>query len=81
MVLSDGGLAIVAGSGTTASTISTVFFSLLRNPEMYKRLREEVDKFYPPGEDALDTKWHIEMPYLEAVMYVIISSRGLFRKS
>lgn len=38
------------------------------NPESYKRLQEEVDKFYPQGEDALNTQHHVNMPYLEAVM-------------
>ena len=68
MVISDGALAIVAGSDTTASVLSNLFWLLLRHPQYYKRLQEEVDKFYPPGENALDPKHHPNMPYLESVM-------------
>lgn len=40
----------------------------MRNPDYYQLLRDEVDKFYPPGEDASDPKHHNQMPILEAVM-------------
>ena len=68
VILSDGVLALVAGSDTTASVLSNIFWSLVRHPSMYKRLQEEVDKYYPPGEDALNPKHHSNMPYLESVM-------------
>lgn len=43
-------------------------YFLMRNPEYYKRLQEEVDKYYPPGEDALDPQHHGKMVVLDAVM-------------
>ncbi|OCH87257.1 high nitrogen upregulated cytochrome P450 monooxygenase 2 [Obba rivulosa] len=67
-VIRDGSLAVVAGSDTTASVLSNMFFFLLRDPETYARLQAEVDKFYPPGENALDTKHHQDMPILHATI-------------
>ena len=67
-VLSDGLLAIGAGADTTASVLSNTFWLLLQNPQYYKRLQEEVDKYYPPGEDSLNPVHHTQMPYLDAVM-------------
>lgn len=67
-VTSDGNLAIIAGSDTTASVLSNLFYFLLRDPEAYKRLQEEVDQYYPPGEDATSTQHHPKMVFLEAVM-------------
>ncbi len=70
MVISDGVLAFVAGSDTTASVLSNIFWCLLRHPDVYKRLQAEVDAFYPPGENSLDAKHIKDMYYLEAVMWV-----------
>lgn len=70
VVISDGVLATVAGSDTTATALSNTFWCLIRHPAAYRRLQAEVDKYYPHGEDALDPKHHPEMPYLEGVMYV-----------
>lgn len=69
-VASDGVLAIVAGSDTTATTLSSLFYFLLSNPQTYRRLQAEVDKFLPPGEDPLSTAHHSQMSYLDAVMQV-----------
>ncbi|OJA16411.1 hypothetical protein AZE42_05499 [Rhizopogon vesiculosus] len=69
-VASDGVLAIVAGSDTTATTLSCLFWFLLSNPQTYRRLQAEVDRFFPPGEDLLSTVHHPHMSYLDAVMQV-----------
>ncbi|THG99327.1 hypothetical protein EW026_g3001 [Hermanssonia centrifuga] len=68
LVISDGALAVVAGSDTTASVLSNIFWCLLSHPEVYKRLQQEVDQYYPQQEDALDTTHHTKMFYLEAVI-------------
>lgn len=68
-VLSDGLLAIVAGSDTTSTVLSGVFYYLLSNPACYKRLQVEVDKTFPPGEgNPFDSAKLADMPYLNAVM-------------
>ncbi|EMD32294.1 hypothetical protein CERSUDRAFT_77592 [Gelatoporia subvermispora B] len=67
-VISDGALAVIAGSDTTANVITHVFYYLLCNPTEYMRLQAEVDKFYPPGENSLDTEYHSDMPFMNAVI-------------
>ena len=67
----SGELAIVAGSDTTSTTLSGVFFYLLTHPRCYARLREEVDEAFPPGEgEPFDGARLAEMKYLNAVMCV-----------
>ncbi|KAI0345507.1 cytochrome P450 [Trametopsis cervina] len=67
-VLADGILAVIAGSDTTATTLANMFVCLLSHPEMYKRLQAEVDRYYPPGEDALNPQYHAHMTYLDAII-------------
>lgn len=40
----------------------------MRHPQAYKRLQEEVDKFYPSGECALNCGFHPQMGFLDAVI-------------
>ena len=68
---SDGILAVIAGFDTTSVVLSTLFYCLLCNPDIYERLQREVDHYYPPETSALDTKYYPEMSYLDAVMRVI----------
>lgn len=44
----------------------------MTNPTAYRRLQNEVDKYFPEGDNAMDTSRHTHMPYLNAVMYVDI---------
>ena len=67
-LVDDGVLAIIAGADTTSTALTSLMYCILTHLEVYARLQEEVDKFYPQGEDALDTKHHRNMPYLSAVM-------------
>ncbi|KIP08940.1 hypothetical protein PHLGIDRAFT_68457 [Phlebiopsis gigantea 11061_1 CR5-6] len=68
VVISDGVTALVAGSDTTSTVLSSTFYLLLRHPEVYSRLQAEVDKFYPPGEDSLNPVHLPDMDYLSAVI-------------
>ena len=50
-----------------------VFFSILADPDIYTRLREEVDRYFPLeelGNPILDSAKLADMPYLNAVMCV-----------
>ncbi len=69
-LVDDGILAIVGGADTVSGALTSVIFCLLTHPETYDKLQVEVDKYYPPGEDVFSTRWHRDMKYLEAVMYV-----------
>ena len=64
----DGVLAIIAGADTSSTALTSIVYCLLKHPDVYARLKAEMDKFYPAGADALDTKHHRDMPYLTAVM-------------
>ncbi|KAL4246847.1 Cytochrome P450 superfamily protein [Abortiporus biennis] len=68
LLIAEGALATIAGSDTTSSVLSNIFYFLMRNPLMYKRLQEEVDKFYPSGSDPADGVHYKEMVYLDAVI-------------
>ncbi|KAL0564287.1 hypothetical protein V5O48_017762 [Marasmius crinis-equi] len=69
VVASDSVLAIVAGSDTTSTAMTNLFWCLLAHPETYKRLREEIDREYPAGTDPLlDTSRHANMKYLAACL-------------
>ena len=67
-LIDDGVLAIIAGADTTSSALTSLVYCLLTRADVYARLQAEVDKFYPAGEDALSTRHHREMVYLNAVM-------------
>ena len=64
-------LALVAGSDTTSSTISHLFYFLLLHPECMARLRSEVDSATQNGRNLFDFRRHAELPYLNACMYAI----------
>ncbi|KAI9069564.1 cytochrome P450 [Trametes sanguinea] len=66
--VSNGTLAMIAGSDTTSIALSNLFYFVLSDPDVYARLRAEVDRFFPPGEDPLETKQHATMPFLNAVI-------------
>ncbi|TCD68353.1 hypothetical protein EIP91_010991 [Steccherinum ochraceum] len=68
LVAAEGSMVILAGSDTTAATLSSIMFYLIQDPHSYKKLQNEVDTFYPPGDSALDCKYHSQMPFLEAVI-------------
>ncbi|KAI0641322.1 high nitrogen upregulated cytochrome P450 monooxygenase 2 [Trametes meyenii] len=67
-LIDDGVVAIVAGADTTSSALTSIFFSLVTHSDAYRRLEEEIDRFYPPGHDPCDTRYHREMHYLTAVI-------------
>jgi len=65
IALSDAALVIVGGSDTTATVLSSLFFYLLQDPKKFEKLRAEIDRFCPRGEQ-ITVKHFGEMGYLEA---------------
>ncbi|KAF7360805.1 Cytochrome P450 [Mycena venus] len=45
----DGSLAITAGSDSTSSIMSFIFYFLTSNPDKFNRLRKELDEAFPTG--------------------------------
>ncbi|KAH8108260.1 high nitrogen upregulated cytochrome P450 monooxygenase 2 [Phellopilus nigrolimitatus] len=68
-IISNGALAVVAGSDTTSSTLGGIFYYLLTHQSDYMRLQKEVDSVFPPGEgDPFDSAKLNEMEFLNAVI-------------
>ena len=67
-LLDDGMLALVAGTDTTAGTLTSLFFCLATHPGAYTALKNEIDRFFPVGEDVLLCADYREMRYLNAAM-------------
>jgi cytochrome P450 len=63
----DARLVIVAGSDTTASTLTWVFYELVKNPELFKRLQKAIDEAVGDKEllDCDDLK---DIPLLDGVI-------------
>lgn len=71
-VVSDGVLAMIAGSDTTSTVLSGLFCFMIASPECYKTLQKEIDTAFPIGEgDPFDAARLSELPYLNAVMWVL----------
>ncbi|KAF8896562.1 cytochrome P450 [Infundibulicybe gibba] len=64
-VISDGGLAIIAGADTTSSVLSNLFYFLLSNPVAYQRLQTEIDSL---GDEVMDYSKQAHLPYLNGVI-------------
>ena len=80
-LIDDGVLAVVAGSDTTSIVMISIFFCIAANLECYSTLQEEIDKYYPLGEDPCTTEHHRNMRYLDAVMCVYFPCCGPIRCS
>ncbi|TCD68033.1 hypothetical protein EIP91_011644 [Steccherinum ochraceum] len=72
LVAVEGPLIIIAGSDTTSSTLSNILWCIIAHPEVYRKLQAEVDRFYPPGESALNSTYHADMKYLDAVVNEVL---------
>ncbi|KAK1831157.1 cytochrome P450 [Podospora conica] len=66
-LLSEVGLQFIAGSDSTANTITLTLFHLLTNPGKYQKLREEVDPVSSHGpNDIIPDSVAKNLPYLQA---------------
>ena len=61
----DADIVVIAGSDTSKTVLSSLFYYLLCDQEKLDKLREEIDRFYPPGE-SLSSKHFQKMSYLDA---------------
>jgi cytochrome P450 len=61
---------IAAGSDTTAITLNSILYHLIKNPKSLQRLREEIDFMAAKGRisDPITFKQAQQMPYLQAVI-------------
>lgn len=71
-VIGEASLAIVAGADTTSSVLSGLFFYILTNKPIYSRLQKEIDSTFPVSDgEPFDSAKLSQLPYLDAVMYVL----------
>lgn len=69
LLMSNAVTAIIAGSDTTASVMSNIFFFILHHRAIYNRLQAEVDAAFPPGEgEPTDAAKLAQLEYMNAVM-------------
>jgi cytochrome P450 len=61
---------IGAGSDTTAISLSAIVYNLLKHPETYRRLKEEIDEAAAQGKisNPISFKEAQELPFLQAVI-------------
>lgn len=61
---------IVAGSDTTATSLSGILYHLLKNPQALQRLRQEIEETDTEISDSRTVSWaqSQKMPYLQAVI-------------
>jgi cytochrome P450 len=65
----DSRLIIVAGSDTTAATLTCAFYHLAKNPAVYKKLQRCVDTVFPGGDKEFNyTTAASSLPFLEGVI-------------
>jgi len=57
---------ILAGFETTASTLSTLCYNLVKNPEILEKLTEEVDDILESFDGKVDHETIANMPFLDA---------------
>ncbi|KZT08061.1 cytochrome P450 [Laetiporus sulphureus 93-53] len=68
-IIASAAVAIVAGSDTTATALSSAMFFLCLQPTCYERLRDEVDTAFPLGKaEPTDSVKLAQMDYLNAVI-------------
>ncbi|KAJ4397171.1 hypothetical protein N0V93_001395 [Gnomoniopsis smithogilvyi] len=69
-LVGDASLIVVAGSDTTAATLTCLFYHFALHPEVYKKLQKEVDDFF--ANEATSDDWESsslgKLQYLQAVI-------------
>jgi len=65
-VTGQGIIFFVAGFETTANTLTTLCYHLVKNPDVLETLQEEIDNMLLENENRIDHETVSSMPYLEA---------------
>lgn len=67
-LVGDASLIVVAGSDTTAATLTCLFYNFATHPEVYKTLQKEVDEFFAAEVTSsdFDTSSLGKLRYLQA---------------
>ena len=79
-VADNGLLAIVSGSDTTSSALTSIIYYLLLSPTAYENLQGEVDDAFPSGEEPLDTLKLSKLEWLNGCMWVVTTHEKLFQR-
>jgi benzoate 4-monooxygenase len=69
---------LIAGSDTTGNTITHVIDMLIRHPDKYKKLQDELDRAYPDPLPADHVAMFVDckdLPYTEGVIYETLRLR------
>ncbi|KAJ3844315.1 high nitrogen upregulated cytochrome P450 monooxygenase 2 [Lentinula raphanica] len=66
-VIADALMAIVAGADTTSVALTNFFYLMLKHPEDYRRVQEEIDRVYADA-DATDVSKQSGLKYLSACL-------------
>ncbi|KIJ45960.1 hypothetical protein M422DRAFT_29605 [Sphaerobolus stellatus SS14] len=67
-LIMEASLAIAAGSDTTSTMMSNMWYYLLSNPSAYKKLQREIDSEFPPGVEISASPVLGDLGYLNAVI-------------
>ena len=68
-LIGDAELIVVAGSDTTAATLTCLFLQLATNPTVLKTLQAEIDDYYSSkGGLGFESTSLAKLPYLDAVV-------------
>ncbi|CAN8099361.1 unnamed protein product [Discula destructiva] len=66
-LIGDASLIVVAGSDTTAATLTCLFYHFAIYPDVYKKLQQEVDKFFADNDgDSWETSALGRLQYMQA---------------
>lgn len=60
----EGQVVIGAGADTTANALTITHFHILNNPDVHKKLKEELEKVIPNSHDPVDLRVVEQLPYL-----------------
>jgi cytochrome P450 len=64
----DSRLIIIAGSDTTAASLTNAFYFMAKDPAVYKKLQRIVDTAFPGGESDFNYTTAASLPFLDGII-------------